>query len=90
MDPRGQDARTVGHHQVARAEQVRQIADVLMADLAGLAAHDQQPRRVARLDRRLRDQLIGQLVVKVRKAHRARSSADKPLFDPSRSRPNFF
>ena len=62
---RREDARVVAHQHVALAQQRRQVGEDVVLERAGGAAHHEQARRVARLRRRLRDQLVGQLVVEV-------------------------
>ena len=72
-----QDARVVEDQEVAGPQQVRQVADHGLAQRP--AVDQQQPRRVARADRRLRDQLGRQGEIEQVDAHgapRRRNGAD--------------
>ena len=61
--------RVVDHEQVARPQQVGQIAHVAVLRVAPSAAVDEQAGRVARLDRGLGDARVGQVVVEVAEPH---------------------
>ena len=58
MKPRGDDARIIHHHHIARAKQRRQITHA--AIFRAIRAHHQHACRIARADGRLRDQMVRQ------------------------------
>ena len=73
-EPGGKHLGVVGHDEVARRKQCRQIANRSFLPGAGAAADDQQPRLPA-WTRLLRDQAIWQIEVEVRngRGHRRQS-----------------
>src|SRR5262249_9816710 len=68
-DPGGQDAGVVQDQQVARIEQVGQVAEVVMANLTRRSVHDEQARGVAFRGRLLGDQVRGQVVIEQVREH---------------------
>ena len=64
-----QHAGIVEHQTVARLQILHKIAEMAVLQRARAAVHDHQPGCVARLNRRLRDQLLRQIVVKVTCLH---------------------
>ena len=83
VQARGHDTRVVHHDELA-AEHIRKLCDRSMLDRAGRAAIDEEPRRVPRLDRCLRDQLVREVVLEERGVHPALRVASRP-WTPSRS-----
>ena len=69
QEPRRDDPRVVDHQQIARARAAR--AGRARAGRSSRLGDDQQPRRVARLDRPAGDQLPRQLEIEVVDAHGA-------------------
>ena len=67
-DPGRHDPRVVHDGELA-GELVRQLGERAVADVAGRALVDEQPRRVAALRRMLRDQLRRQVVVELAGIH---------------------
>ena len=59
----------VEHQAVARLQVLHKIAEMAVLQRARAAVHDHQPGSVARLDRRLRNQLLRQIVIKVTCLH---------------------
>ena len=82
---RGKHARVVADEHVAGAEQRRQLVEGAVLERSARAPRDQQPRGVARLRRRLRDQLLGQDVVEVAQGD-ARARAAHAVLRARRSR----
>jgi hypothetical protein len=68
--PPGDDSRVVEDSELAR-EEIGQVAEDTVLDLAGCAPVDEQPRAVPGLHRTLRDELRRKLVVEERGVHRA-------------------
>ncbi len=66
---RRHDAGLVGNQQVAGLKQVKDVVEVLVRDVAGLAVKHKQAARVARLGRGLGNKLVWQGVIKVVGAH---------------------
>ena len=64
-DPRRNDTRVVDDHELA-GQLVRQLGEPPVPNGPSRPLVDEQPRRVAPLDRMLRDELRGQLVVQLR------------------------
>ena len=69
-DPHRQHAGVVQHHQVVLAQLVQQVAEVPVPDRARGPVVHQEPRAVAGLGGRLRDQRRWKVVVEVVGAHR--------------------
>ena len=67
VQPGGDDAAAVEHHQVAGTQVIGEVAEpaVLDAAVGPVAMKRQQPGRVARFGRRLGDQLERQMVIEV-------------------------
>jgi hypothetical protein len=63
--PRREDAGVVDDRQRVRRKLLGQLVEPAVADRAGRPLADQQPRVVAPLERALRDQLRGELVVEL-------------------------
>ena len=72
--PSRDDPGLVQHEEIALAQEFRQVADVTMLGRCG-ATVDQQAGTVARLDRRLGDAIVGQVVVEVGDLHRPEATA---------------
>src|SRR3954454_15607614 len=72
-NPRGHDARVV--HDRQHVDELRQLAEHAMRDLAGGARVDEQTRFVAASRGLLRDQLRRQVVVELRRFHPTRTVA---------------
>ncbi len=68
-EPRGHHAGLVRDHEVARLEVVHDVVEVPVLDAAVVAVQHEQPAGVPRLRRLLRDELLGEVVVKVVCAH---------------------
>jgi hypothetical protein len=62
-EPRGDDPRVVDDDEVARFQQVGQVADVPMGERAVAPPHDEQPRGIPAIEGLLRDQFRWQFVV---------------------------
>jgi hypothetical protein len=60
VQPRRNHPAVVGHQQIARPQIVDDVGEAAVLQQAAVALHHQQPRRIARLHRRLRDQLGGE------------------------------
>ena len=58
MEPRGDDARVIHHHDIAGAKQARQITHATI--FQAIRAHHQHARGIARANGRLRDQMFRQ------------------------------
>ena len=71
---RRDDPGLVQHEEVAVAQEFRQVADVTMFGRCR-ATVDEQAGAVARLDRRLGDAIVGQVVVEVGDLHRPEATA---------------
>ncbi len=63
------------------ADELRQLAEHVVRDLAARARVDEQPRLVAPLGRMLRDQLRRQVVVELAGVHPTRTLASAPMDD---------
>ena len=62
---RGKHARIVQHQAVARVQQIDKLVEMTVSDLSGRAVQRHEPGGVAPLQRRLRDQLLRQVIVKI-------------------------
>ena len=81
----GDHAGVVEHERIARLEQIRQVEDRLVGKrLACVRIDDEQPRRVARSRGPKRDQLLGKMVVEMRRP--SRISHGRAFARPSISR----
>jgi hypothetical protein len=69
MNARGQHPRAIGYQQIAWLEQGWQVAYMRMRESVAGAIEDEQAGRIARFDRLLRDQLLGQRVLEIGGAH---------------------
>jgi hypothetical protein len=67
---RRKDTAAVDHQQVARVQEVGQVAEPVMAEAAGGAIEDEEPRRIALRQGLLRDELGRQVVVEEADVHR--------------------
>ena len=87
-EPRGDDARVVDHQHVAGAQVVHDVVKVPVFELPVFAVHHQHAAVVARLHRRLGDQFLGQVVVKIMRFHGLSAAKGPPrcirYFLPSR------
>ena len=73
QQPRRDDARVVDDEQIPRAQQLRQLAEAVVAHAARGAAERHQPRRIALGERGLGDLRGGKLEVEVGQFHRGGS-----------------
>jgi hypothetical protein len=62
----GKDLRFVHHHEVARPDQVDEVAEEPMPDGSGCAIEHEQPALRPKFGRMLRDQLGGQVEIVIR------------------------
>ncbi len=83
--PRGNDPRVVDHRQLA-CKHVRQVAKRPMLDRTALAAVHEEPGRVARLERMLRDEPLRKVVVEERSVHPTLRVASPPMDDAALNR----
>ena len=67
--PRRKDTRVVHDDQRARLEELREVAEALVAHLPRRTPEDEEPRFVAAAERPLGDELLRQLVVKLGRLH---------------------
>ena len=65
VKPCGQDLGIIENQAVPRPEKGRDLAEYVMLDRPAFPPKHEQPAAVARLERRLRDQLLGQVIVKI-------------------------
>ena len=66
---RRKHARIVEHKAVVRTQELRQLVKVMVCDSAGRFVQRQQPGGIAALERRLRDELLRQVKIKIRFFH---------------------
>lgn len=76
--PRGYDAAVVDHDELV-GEEPSEIRENRVLDGGRVPSVHQEPRRIARLDGMLGNQLRGQLVVKLSRVHPARRVASAPM-----------
>ena len=69
VQARGDDAGLVDDQHIAGVQVVDHIAEDFMLNRAGIAMVDEQAAAVARLDGRLRDQLLRQVIIKITGFH---------------------
>ena len=66
---RREHTRIVEHKAVIRAQKLRQLVKMVVGDGAGRFIQRQQPGSIAALERRLRDELLRQVKIKIRFFH---------------------
>ena len=69
VEPRGNDARVVHHQHVAGIQIIDHVVKMPVLNFVGVAVNHHQPAVIARLDRRLRNALLRQIIHKIRKLH---------------------
>ena len=60
----------IQHEAVSGAQELGQVIEVMVADLAGGLVQCHQPRAVPAVKRSLRNELLGQVIVKIACLHR--------------------
>ena len=68
-DARRNDAAFVGHQQIAGAQQIGQVVEMPVRELARRSIELQKPRSIARLDRGLGNQFGRQVIIKIARLH---------------------
>jgi len=69
VEARGDDAAVVEDEEVARVQEVRKVAEEVVAILTGMAVEDKHAAGAADGRRRLRDELFGEIEMEVGYAH---------------------